>query len=322
MLILFIILSIIAVVILLLSVLTIFHHRRLSAECKLIEAPGQLVEVNGRKMHVYLEGEHASERAPLLVFLVGSSDPFPVFTFRPLYSMLSKTHRIALVERAGFGYSEETNQPRDIDNILSETREALRLTGEDNRKYILFPHSAAGLEALRWGQKYPDEIAGIVGLDMAIPQSVLDSKINPLLLKLVRFLAFIGMHRLSGVDMMNGIVNLSAIEKNLTTHDKEQMKLLFNRTMYKNIDKEAPEYPAIAQLVEDHGNFKTPMILFYSGKFEMMGSKPGSWLKHKKQFALEHNVPLIHLEAGHLLMSEKPEIVTRHTYDFMVKVLD
>lgn len=114
MLILIILAAFIVVVILFLSGLTIFHQTRLSAEQKLLKAPGHLVEVEGRKMHVYTEGKHASKNAPLLVFLVGSSDPFPLYTFRPLYSKLSTSHRIALVERAGFGYSEETD--RSFDN--------------------------------------------------------------------------------------------------------------------------------------------------------------------------------------------------------------
>lgn len=318
--ILFIIAILLVAVLLFVSALTIFHHKRLSTERKLLAPPGRLVEVNGHKMHVYLEGQHDNENTPLLVFLIGSSDPFPLFTFRPLYSKLAKTHRIALVERAGFGYSEETVQPRDIDTILSETRQALKLVGEANRQYVLFPHSAAGLEALRWAQEYPDEIVGIVGIDMAVPQAVLDSKISSMLVKFVNLFAFVGIHRLFGVGMMNGLVDLSAIEAYMTAPDKEQMKLLFNKTMYKNIDKEAPEYLGIARLIEEHGIPNTPMILFYSGKFEMMGSKAGSWEMHKKQFAFERNVPLIHVDAGHLIMSEKPDIIAHHLYDFIAAI--
>lgn len=186
----------------------------------------------------------------------------------------------------------------------------------------MFPHSAAGLEALRWAQMYPDEIAGIVGMDMAIPQAVLDSQYSSLLLKFVNIFAFMGVHRLFGVDMMNGMVDLSAIETKLTTHDKYQMRLLFNRTMYKNIDKEAPLYPNIAQLVEDCGIPSKPMILFSSSKFEMMGSKPGSWLKHKEHFSIEHNVPLTQLDGGHLLMSEQPEIIASQANDFIAGILN
>ena len=52
--------------------------------------------------------------------------------------------------------------------VLEETREALTLAGESG-PYILFPHSLSGIEAIYWGQKYPSEVKGIIGLDAAVP---------------------------------------------------------------------------------------------------------------------------------------------------------
>lgn len=44
--------------------------------------------------------------------------------------------------------------------------------------YILFPHSMSGIEALYWAQQYPNEVKGIVGLDMAVPESYKNYQIN------------------------------------------------------------------------------------------------------------------------------------------------
>ena len=73
-----------------------------------------------------------------------------------------------MVERAGYGFSDTADTPRDIDTVLEETREALTLAGESG-PYILFPHSLSGIEAIYWGQKYPSEVKGIIGLDAAVP---------------------------------------------------------------------------------------------------------------------------------------------------------
>ena len=35
------------------------------------------------------------------------------------------------------------------------------------------PHSLSGLEAIRWKQKYPDEVRVIIGLDMVTPKTYL-----------------------------------------------------------------------------------------------------------------------------------------------------
>ena len=67
------------------------------------------------------------------------------------------------MERDGYGFSDTADTPRDIDTVLEETKEALTLAGESG-PYILFPHSLSGIEAIYWGQKYPSEVKGIIGL--------------------------------------------------------------------------------------------------------------------------------------------------------------
>ena len=93
--------------------LTIVHRILLAAERGKIIPNGQLVEVNGHSMHVYIEGDR--ENAPLLVFMSGGGTSSPVYDFKPLYSLLSDDYKVAVVEKIGYGYSELTDVPRDID---------------------------------------------------------------------------------------------------------------------------------------------------------------------------------------------------------------
>ncbi len=141
-----------------------FHGISLQIERRKFPPIGKLVEVNGHQMHVYSEGEGGET----LVFLSGSGTAAPALDFKALYSRLSSRYRIAVVERAGYGFSDTADTPRDIDTVLEETREALTLAGESG-PYILFPHSLSGIEAIYWGQKYPSEVKGIIGLDAAVP---------------------------------------------------------------------------------------------------------------------------------------------------------
>ena len=53
---------------------------------------------------------------------------------------------------------------------MNEQREAL-MTLRETGPFILAPHSMSGLEAMRWKQLYPDEVSGIIGIDMANPMS-------------------------------------------------------------------------------------------------------------------------------------------------------
>ena len=130
----------------------------------LAEFPGKMVIVNDHKMHIYTEGKGT----PSLVFLSGSGTPSPMYDFKTLFNKMSDEYQIAVVEKAGYGFSEITNVSRDIDTILFETRTVLK-ENDINPPYILFPHSMSGIEALYWVQCYPDEIKAIIGLDPALP---------------------------------------------------------------------------------------------------------------------------------------------------------
>lgn len=96
--------------------------------------PGQLVAINGHRRHVYAEGAGN----PTLVFLSGSGTTAPTLDVKALYSRLSDTYRVAVVERAGYGWSDDSATPRDIETVLNETRLALQRAGEDP-PFVLFP---------------------------------------------------------------------------------------------------------------------------------------------------------------------------------------
>lgn len=61
---------------------------------------------------------------------------------------MKNDYQIAVVEKAGYGFSDISDIDRDIDTILFETRESLNKAGIKNNRYILFPHSMSGIEAL------------------------------------------------------------------------------------------------------------------------------------------------------------------------------
>jgi hypothetical protein len=82
---------------------TINHRLQLPREEAAYPPPGQLVAVNGHRLHVYSEG--AGE--PTLVFLSGSGTTAPTLDFRGLYRRLSDEYRIVVVERAGYGWSDD-----------------------------------------------------------------------------------------------------------------------------------------------------------------------------------------------------------------------
>ena len=133
----------------------------------ILKCNGDLVTVNGHKIHVYVQGD---KNTPSIVFMAGHCTVAPVYDFKVLYEKLLRDFRIIVIEKFGYGYSDIWDSPSEIDTLVSIQRQALAALGEEG-PYILAPHSMSGLEAIRWKQKYPDEVSAIIGIDMATPLS-------------------------------------------------------------------------------------------------------------------------------------------------------
>ena len=158
-------LILLCIVFILLSVTTIYHHVSLGNEVNNIIPNGMLVEVDGHKIHIYAEGEKGDK--PTLVFMSGSGTVAPVYDFKALYSMLSDEYRIAVVEKAGYGYSEICEVERIL-TLCAEVRQGWLLREKADHMYC-FP-----IPCLVWklfiAQLYPEELTAIIGLDMAVPK--------------------------------------------------------------------------------------------------------------------------------------------------------
>lgn len=252
------------------------HRIQLVREKELREPLGQLVEVNGNKMSVYVEG--TGDRT--LVFMSGGGTSSPILDFKSLYSLLSTDYRIVVVEKFGYGFSDIVDEPRDIDTILGETREALEKAGLKG-PYVLCPHSMSGIEALYWAQQYPDEVEAVIGLDMAVPQyyEVMDFSIA--VLKLGHYAAQLGITRL-----LPGISESDAMKYGtLTDREKEIYRAVFyNRTATVTMINETEMIKENAQIVNRNGVPQVPMLLFLSDGSGGTGFDTETWRSIPKEY--------------------------------------
>lgn len=271
----------------------IIHQNQLSKEDQLYTPTGKMVEVNGHKMHVYIEGDGEDT----LVFMSGGGTSSPVLDFKSLYSLLSDKYKIVVVEKAGYGFSDITDTDRDMDTILQETREALLKSGVAG-PYILFPHSMSGIEALYWAQAYPNEVKAIIGLDMAVPAAYKDYDINMPLVHLSAFAANIGFTR-----WISGLSESDAIKYGtLTDEEKELYKVIFyRRTATKNMINEVQHIKANAEKVGAARIPNVPMLLF-SSNGQGTGWDKDAWIEFQKDFISKHkDGTLIKLDCSHYI---------------------
>ena len=77
---------------------------------------------------------------------------------------LKDDYELIYIDRAGYGYSDDTSVQQTIEQIVSDYRTALKNAGI-NGPYILLPHSLGGIYATYWENNYQDEISGIIFID-------------------------------------------------------------------------------------------------------------------------------------------------------------
>lgn len=289
----------ISAVLMLLLTVYINHQLRLNAEAELRLPLGQMVEVDGHCMSIYVEGTGETT----LVFMSGGGTCSPILDFKSLYSLLSDQYRIAVVEKFGYGFSDVVDTDRDIDSILEDTRTALAAAGL-NAPYVLCPHSMLGLEALYWARKYPDEVSAIIGLDMAVPEYYDTMNINIPLMRMAGWAAHVGITRL-----VPGISDSDAIQYGtLSENEKEIYRaVFFSRTATVTMLNEMKRVKENAEKVDSMGVPQLPMLLFLSDGSGGTGFDKETWRKIPIQY-------LSQVEGGEYIELDCPHYVHDYAY--------
>lgn len=157
------------------------------------EPPGELIEVDGKKMHVYSKGQGDHT----ILLMPGLGTAAPVLDFEPLIDKLAETNKVVVVESFGYGWSDLTDKERSVENIVEELRSALEKTGNTG-PYVLMPHSISGIYSMYFANTYPDEVEAVIGIDPTLPQ-ILDyyGETAPTMPSYLSYLVPIGIARIA-----------------------------------------------------------------------------------------------------------------------------
>ena len=299
-----------AVLVLLLASFT-YHRLALQREKDSLKPMGQMVSVNGHDMSVFVKGNGPQT----LVFLSGASTASPILDFKDLYDGLSKQYRIVVVERAGYGYSEDTSESRDVSEVLSETRQALakaHLSGP----YIILSHSMASLETLLWQEKYPGEVKAIIGLDWALPESYSHLKMHPQLLRLARWGSQLGLLRCLPKSLYVPNENLSSSDRRL------YQRIAYRQILSKAMLNESLSVKENAKKVTSSIDLQIPTLLMVSDG-EGTGFSQEDWRHYATSFAKDQkNIEVTFYDAPHYLYHYQTKEVAAKIEEFIKKTTD
>ena len=284
----------------------VFHQFSLRNESKLLTPIGKQVTVNGHRMNVSVKGEGSET----IVFLSGAGIASPILDFKNLSDSLSKKYKVIVVERAGYGFSQDSDRSRDVMEVLSETRQALA-QAHVSGPYVIISHSMASLESLAWQEKYPNEVKALIGLDWALPASYEDLKDNQALLTVAYWSSKIGLLRYFPESFY--IKNPT-----LTETERQQYKLLaYKQLMSQAMLHESRLAKENAKKVPSSINPKIPALLLVSNG-EGTTFSQSEWQRYAERFASDQsNIQVDYMDAPHDLYHYQSDAIVSRIKEFL-----
>lgn len=261
---------------------------------------GRLVEVRGKKMHIYSCGTGNNT----LVMIPGHGTPTPSLDFKPLIDRLAEQYKIVVPEPFGYGYSDKTSEPRTVQNIVDEMREGLRKAGFFP-PYVLTAHAMGGIATVYWAAHYPREVAAVIGLDTTLPTQAASVTCGGMM-RLKTFLS-----KITPIRALVKAGLLDASLKNYTGGQDDLMPIVRSHAAnLKTSNTEANELSVFAQNCDEVVGLHYPascpvLMLVASESCDKLKADPSTsidWLgEHEKIAMYAKTGKCVLLEGGHYL---------------------
>jgi pimeloyl-ACP methyl ester carboxylesterase len=126
---------------------------------KRFPAPGQLLDIGGRGMHLLIRGQASG---PTVVIEQGAGSP--ASTWWAVQDEVAKFARVCTYDRAGYMWSDPAPGHRSISDRVVDLHSLLTRAGLPG-PYLLVAHSFGGLLVKQFARAYPQEVAGLVLVD-------------------------------------------------------------------------------------------------------------------------------------------------------------
>ena len=117
------VINILIVLLFLLILSTIYHHFCRKKDFSKFPPPGEMIDVDNNKMHIYGQGEGP----PTLLFTCGGGFGFTLGNYYNAFTKLSKKARVVVYDRFGFGWSDSTGLPIQKNLLSLSTNSRLKI---------------------------------------------------------------------------------------------------------------------------------------------------------------------------------------------------
>ncbi|WP_438350792.1 alpha/beta fold hydrolase [Paenibacillus sp. FA6] len=268
-----------------------------------IEPYGQLVPVDGKNMNVTIQGKGEET----VVLLPGYGTAAPALDYKPLVEELSPFYKVVVIEPFGYGLSDVTEKERSIENIVSETHEALQSLHIN--RYILMAHSISGIYGLDYVNKYENEVSAFVGIDSSVPtQGGTDDVFPTETYKLLKKSGFFRLLMKLSPDQL--------VTPTIDDETREQIRILSLKNMFNpNILSEGENF---------NHNFKAAQNLTFPSNLPVIfflqanDTETEGWIPlHEEQVKDSVHGKVMTFEGGHYLHHTRSKEIVENFRGFM-----
>ena len=221
-------------------------------------------------LNVYEQGSGSET----VLIMSGYGVQSPVLFYKDLATKLNNAgYRVIIVENLGYGFSTSAKTERTNEQIVSDLHDAL-VEGGVVGPFILMPHSISNVYAMKFLDKYPNEVTKIVSIDGILPnmmnelayeRDLSDQKVNIVLTSIAgisgfeRIMSYTNPEKfyinymkdnpsytMDDIDLYRSQIALNFLNNSMI---KEQDKLIDNLKEYK--DYKYPNYLPVIEIITE-----------------------------------------------------------------------
>jgi pimeloyl-ACP methyl ester carboxylesterase len=294
----------------------IYQVVRESADMSRYRAPGELLAVDDRLMHINCIGQGS----PTVIFELGVGSSSVAWS--DVHKEVSLLTRACAYDRAGLGYSEPTDQPLRSGNAVERLHILLR-AAEIEDDLVLVGWSAGGVYIREFYERYPEGIEAMLFVDSSHEQqahrmpSSSGGGADPML-KIAKRLAPFGFVRMSGildrrVERGTGSDELKSRLK-AVYHQSHILGTVWRESEAFDLDINDKQPPSpigdLPLIVLTHGNS--------DGSQEMESAR--NQLQQELTQLSTNGKQIIATESGHHIYADQPELVIESVEELVLLV--
>lgn len=284
------------------------------------QPPGRRVDIGGRRLYALVQGERRPAQ-PLVVLEAGHGDWSKCW--RNVQPEIARFARVLSYDRAGSGWSDPGPLPRTPERMVHDLHNLLVASGEPG-PYLLVGHSMGAPLARLFYHFYPQEVAGMLWVDSAHERM---DRFLPFFSKALSGLqSFYGSGRIAGRLGLVRLFQRQMLVVFPNVHGADaQTELLaqvtgaryfdwmyaetaaFARSDYwNNISRTLGALPVISLEAQYSHQPPPPMAVPFWREFL------AGWKKiHADVAGLSTGLRRVPVDAGHVIMAERPEVVVQ-----------